>query len=138
MVGFAYLEGKMLEEVRSAVGLVGLSSGASIDPHADRGRLSPWRVLGGNLVPSIISFVVHSRVHSQLASGSLTVRPFLSVVVWVCAPKGDVTGVAKPRFTGRTALRAARLRSPWERLRASLLDAIAAVMVVRGRRSRSG
>lgn len=43
------LEGKVLEEVRSAVGLVSLRPGTGIDPHADGGSLSPWRVVGGNL-----------------------------------------------------------------------------------------
>lgn len=45
----SYLEGKVLEEVRGAVVLVGLGSRASINPHADRRGLSPGGVLGGNL-----------------------------------------------------------------------------------------
>ena len=44
-----YLEGKMLEEVGSAVGLGGLGAGAGIDPHADRRGLGIGRVLSRNL-----------------------------------------------------------------------------------------
>lgn len=39
----------MLEEVGSAVGLVGLGAGAGIDPHADRRGLRIGRVLGCDL-----------------------------------------------------------------------------------------
>jgi len=39
----------VLEEVRGAVGLVRLGARAGIDPHADRRRLRPWRVLSGDL-----------------------------------------------------------------------------------------
>lgn len=44
-----YLESQVLEEVRGAVGLVRLGARAGIDPHADRRRLRPWRVLSGDL-----------------------------------------------------------------------------------------
>lgn len=40
----------MLEEVRSAVGLVGLGPGTGVNPHANGRRLGPWRVLGSDLV----------------------------------------------------------------------------------------
>ena len=53
-------------------------------------------------------------------------RPFERVVDSVFTPF-LMTGVAKPLFSGETALRAARLRSPWERLRAKRRDAIEAV-----------
>lgn len=43
-----YLEGKVLEEVSSAVGLVGLGAGAGIDPNTDGRGLGVGRVLGGN------------------------------------------------------------------------------------------
>jgi hypothetical protein len=43
------LEGKVLEEVRGSVGLVSLCPATGIDPHADRGGLSPWRVISGDL-----------------------------------------------------------------------------------------
>jgi hypothetical protein len=43
------LEGEVLEEVRGSVGLVSLCPATGIDPHADRGGLSPWRVISGNL-----------------------------------------------------------------------------------------
>lgn len=46
-----YLEGKVLEEVRSSVGLVGLSPASGIDPHTDGGGLRPWRVLSSDLYP---------------------------------------------------------------------------------------
>lgn len=45
----SYLEGEVLEEVRSAVVLLGLGPGAGINPDADCGCLSPWRVLGSDL-----------------------------------------------------------------------------------------
>lgn len=44
-----YLEGKMLQEVCSAVGLVGLGAGARVYPDADGRGLSPRGVLGSNL-----------------------------------------------------------------------------------------
>lgn len=55
-----------------------------------------------------------------------TVRPFESVVDSVFTPF-LMTGVAKPLFSGERVLRALRLRSPWERLRANRRDAIVAV-----------
>lgn len=45
----AYLEGQVLEEVRGAVRLVRLGPRTGVDPDADRGRLGPGRVLGGDL-----------------------------------------------------------------------------------------
>lgn len=75
----------MLEEVGSAVGLVGLGAGAGIDPHADRGGLGIGRVLGSDLEKAI-------GVRNELYEAnwddwnSLTVRPFLSVVVSVLIP----------------------------------------------------
>jgi hypothetical protein len=42
------LESQVLEEVRSAASLVGLSPGASVNPHADSRGLGPWRMLGRN------------------------------------------------------------------------------------------
>ena len=47
--GAACLEGQVLEEVRRAICLVGLCSGAGIDPHADRRGLRIGRELGRNL-----------------------------------------------------------------------------------------
>jgi len=52
-----------------------------------------------------------------------TVKPLVSVVVSVFTPF-LATGVAKPLFSGATALRAARLRSPWARFKASRRDAM--------------
>lgn len=48
-----YLEGKMLEEVCGAVGLLCLCSGAGIDPHADGRGLRIRGVLGSDLAVSI-------------------------------------------------------------------------------------
>lgn len=45
----SYLERKVLEEVRRAVGLVRLGPGAGVDPHADGRSLRIGRVLSGNL-----------------------------------------------------------------------------------------
>jgi hypothetical protein len=53
----------------------------------------------------------------------LTVSPLDRVVDSVFTPF-FTTGVANPLFNGATALSAARLRSPWVRLRASLRDAM--------------
>lgn len=39
----------MLEEVGGAVGLVGFGAADGIDPDADGGGLSPWRVFGSDL-----------------------------------------------------------------------------------------
>ena len=44
-----YLEGEMFEEVRGAIGLVGLCPASRIDPHANSRRLRPRRVFGGDL-----------------------------------------------------------------------------------------
>jgi hypothetical protein len=44
----AYLEGKVLEEVSGAVGLVCLGAAAGINPHTDSRRLGIGRVLGGD------------------------------------------------------------------------------------------
>jgi hypothetical protein len=52
-----------------------------------------------------------------------TVSPLDKVVDSVFTPF-FTTGVAKPLFNGATALRVARLRSPWVRLRANRRDAI--------------
>jgi hypothetical protein len=52
-----------------------------------------------------------------------TVRPFDRVVDCVFTPF-FTTGVAKPLLSGATVLRAARLRSPWVRLRANRRDAM--------------
>lgn len=46
----SYLEGKVLQEVRGAIGLIRLGAAAGVDPHADGRGLSPGRVLGGDLV----------------------------------------------------------------------------------------
>jgi hypothetical protein len=76
----AYLEGKVLEEVRGAVGLVRLCAAARIDPHADGRRLGPWGVLGCDL---------RHRVNCSPYSSSCiqrTVKPFFSVVDSVFAP----------------------------------------------------
>lgn len=53
MLLLSYLEGKVLEEVSRAVVLVVLGAGAGINPHADGRGLSPWRVLGGNLMENV-------------------------------------------------------------------------------------
>jgi hypothetical protein len=45
----SYLEGKMLQEVSRAVGLVCFRPRSSINPHPDSRRLCPWRVLRSNL-----------------------------------------------------------------------------------------
>lgn len=45
----SYLEGKMLQEVRSAIGLVRLRAAAGVNPHANGRGLSPGRVFGGDL-----------------------------------------------------------------------------------------
>jgi hypothetical protein len=44
------LEGQMLKEVGSAVGLVRLGARASVNPHANSGCLGPGGVLGSNLI----------------------------------------------------------------------------------------
>ena len=46
---FNYLEGKMFQEVCSAIGGIGLSTATSINPHANGRSLSPWRVLSSDL-----------------------------------------------------------------------------------------
>lgn len=46
----SYLEGKVLQEVRGAIGLVRLRAAAGVDPHADGRGLSPGRVLCGDLI----------------------------------------------------------------------------------------
>jgi hypothetical protein len=48
-IGCAYLEGKVLEEVGSAVGPVRLGAASSIDPNTDSRRLGPRGVLGSDL-----------------------------------------------------------------------------------------
>lgn len=45
----SYLEGKVLQEVCSAVGLVGLGARTGIYPHTDGRGLGVWGVLGRNL-----------------------------------------------------------------------------------------
>lgn len=120
----------MLQEVCCSVRLVGLGSRTGIDPYSYCRSLGPWRVLGSDLQSLIIRIDPSKHWLDQLAPQTLTVKPFLSVVVCVFAPTGDDTGVAKPRFKGRTADRAARLRIPEARFNASLLDAIGTVMVV--------
>lgn len=42
VLGVLYLEGKVLEEMRGAVGLVRLGPRSSINPHADSRCLRPW------------------------------------------------------------------------------------------------
>lgn len=44
-----YLEGKVLEEMCGAIGLVCFCSASSINPDADRRRLRPRRVFGSDL-----------------------------------------------------------------------------------------
>jgi hypothetical protein len=44
-----YLEGKMFQEVSGAIGLVCFRPRSSINPHTDRRRLGPWRMLCSNL-----------------------------------------------------------------------------------------
>lgn len=61
--------------------------------------------------------------YSGHPSSTLTVSPLDSVVDSVFTPF-FITGVANPLFSGETALRAARLRSPWVRLRANRRDAM--------------
>jgi hypothetical protein len=110
-----YLEGKMFQEVSCAVGLVGFGSRSSVNPHSNSRRLRPWRVLRGNL-KNVRSF-------QSVGNPILTVSPLDSVVDSVFTPF-FTTGVANPLFNGATALRAARLRSPWVRLRANRRDAM--------------
>ena len=64
--------------------------------------------------------------YSDYPSSTLTVSPLDSVVDSVFTPF-FITGVANPLFSGETALRAARLRSPWVRLRANRRDAMEVV-----------
>jgi hypothetical protein len=117
-----YLEGKVLEEVRSSVRPVRLCAATSIDPYTDGRGLGPRGVLGSDL---------RHRVNccpDSSASVQHTVKPFLRVVDSVFAPY--VTGVASPRvkgdaFEALTALMAARERMPCCRLSASRREAIA-------------
>lgn len=44
-----YLESQMLQEVCSAISLVGFGAAAGIDPDTDSRCLGPWRVLGSDL-----------------------------------------------------------------------------------------
>lgn len=124
-----YLEGKVLQEVCSAICLVGLGSGPGVDPHSYCRGLGPWRVFGSDLESRRVrhSYIEYWR-DQLVVGGRLTVRPFFNVVVWVFAPTGDDTGVAKPRFNELRAGAAARLRMPWARFKASLRDAIGTVM----------
>ena len=64
--------------------------------------------------------------YSGCPSSTLTVSPLDSVVDSVFTPF-FITGVANPLFSGETALRAARLRSPWVRLRVNRRDAMEVV-----------
>lgn len=63
----SYLERQVLEEVRGTVGLVGLGSGAGINPHANSRSLGPWRVLSSNLVIISQSGSQHDAMQGQLA-----------------------------------------------------------------------
>jgi hypothetical protein len=49
------LEGKMLKEVSSTVGAVGLGARTGIDPDTDSAGLRVWRVLGSDLYGPVIS-----------------------------------------------------------------------------------
>ena len=72
---------------------------------------APWQSTGGQLISNASSSSTH------------TVKPFDKVVDSVFTPF-LMTGVAKPLLNGATVLRAARLRSPWVRLRANRRDAM--------------
>lgn len=115
----SYLEGEMFEEVSCAIRSVGLCSGSSINPYTHRRRLGPRRVFWSNLFPV-------SRCQAGQFDGGLTVKPLESVVVSVFTPF-FTTGVAKPLRRGETTSRAARVRSPFERLSANRRDAMRAV-----------
>jgi len=118
-----------------AVGLVCLSAAARVDPHADGRSLGPRGVLGRDL---------GGRVNFKTQDGWQgwpTVKPFLSVVDSVLAPK--LTGVARPRVKGEarddlTALMAARERMPCCRLRASRREAIVTARRAGGGREDDG
>ena len=87
-----HLEGQVLEEVRGAARLVGLGSGASVNPDTNGRSLRPWRVLSRDLVTSS----QHPATDGEpIGSPSLTVRPFLRVVV--CVLRAE-EAAAKPRF----------------------------------------
>lgn len=118
----AYLEGKMLKEVCSAIGFIRFRPRSSINPHTDRRSLSPRRVLSCNLKES------HESIGTLRASllSRLTVSPLDRVVVSVFKVLLLVTGVAKPLFNG-DAPRAARLRRPCVRFRANRREAMAVV-----------
>jgi hypothetical protein len=111
----------VLEEVGSAVGLVGLGTAAGVNPHADGRCLGPWGVLGSDLRNH-----VNGRPRSAQGGGP-TVKPLLSVVDSVLVPYE--TGVARPRVKGDlealTLLMAARERKLRCRLSASCREAIA-------------
>lgn len=121
-----YLEGKVLEEVSSAVVLVRLGPGTGVDPHADSRGLGPWRVISSDLLgvkseKSVQSHVVVGVPQWSRRKGRRTVRPFLRVVVWVLPGAGE----AKPLVRGAVLVSAALLRRPCERFKASLRDAMA-------------
>ena len=59
----------MLEEVGGTVVLVSLSSGTGIDPDTDGRRLREGRVLGSDLVVTIVRRPFRSGSLSQLAPG---------------------------------------------------------------------
>jgi hypothetical protein len=77
--------------------------------------------------------IYHQQMHSWLHQvSSPTVSPLDSVVDSVFTPF-FTTGVANPLLNGATVLRAARLRSPWERLRANRRDAMEGICEVNER-----
>ena len=76
----SYLEGKVLEEVGSAVGLVRLCAASCVDPNTDGRRLGPWGVLGSDLG----AWVNCSR--EECYNVGPTVKPFPRVVDSVFAP----------------------------------------------------
>lgn len=116
----SYLECEMFQEMGSAICSVGLGTGASIDPHTNCRCLRPRRVFCSDL--SCLSKI---RILPMLLA--LTVKPLDNVVVSVLTPFLLITGVAKPLFSGDTALREARLRSPRERFKANRRDAMGTV-----------
>lgn len=118
-----YLEGQVLEEVRGAVGLVGLGPRPGIDPDADGRRLGPRRVLGGDLRVGESACRAIGALFRSIGAhtdNKRTVRPFFNVVV--CVLPTDEAGVAKPLL--RPAEMGARLRNVILRESEEVVDAV--------------
>ena len=77
---YPYLEGKVLQEVCSAVRLVCLGAASGVDPNTDGRRLGPWGVLGSDLRRGVNCSPDSSQIFWH------TVKPFPRVVDSVFAP----------------------------------------------------